>query len=98
MDFSEVKTLLDIPSILAINHHLPAICRHQWRLLFSSKTHGESFQAFIHQIVNQGPTVLLVKDTDGFIFGGFASESWLLRSQFQGKLLIHGYFMISLEW
>ena len=88
VDFSEVSILLDIPSILMINHHLPTTCRHQWRLLFSSRTHGESFQAFVHQIVNQGPTVLVVKDTEGYLFGGFAAESWSVKSHFQGRLQV----------
>ena len=85
MDFSKCNTLLNIPSIITINHYLPAALRHRWRLLFSTQIHGESFQAFVHQIINQGPTVLVVQDCDGHIFGGFASKSWAIRSHFDGK-------------
>ncbi|XP_051883923.1 MTOR-associated protein MEAK7 isoform X3 [Pristis pectinata] len=56
----------------------------QWKLLFSSQAHGESFSRFSTQILHKGPTLLIVKDSLGYIFGGFASCSWELKPQFQG--------------
>ena len=85
-DFDKIDPLLDLPSIVLINHHLPTAQQHQWRLLFSTQIHGESFSSFIHQITNQGPVVIIVKDTNGHIFGGFASMSWTIKSHFVGKL------------
>lgn len=32
-----------------------------------------------------GPTVLLIKDTKGHVFGGFASHAWEIKPQFQGE-------------
>lgn len=32
-----------------------------------------------------GPTLLLIKDTKGHIFGGFASHHWEIKPQFQGE-------------
>jgi len=84
VDFSKIDSLLDIPSIVLINHHLPASQQHRWRLLFSTQIHGESFSAFIHQITNQGPVVIVVRDTSGHVFGGFASMSWTIKSHFAG--------------
>ncbi|XP_020610901.1 TLD domain-containing protein 1-like [Orbicella faveolata] len=84
VDFSKIDSLLDIPSIVLINHHLPASQQHRWRLLFSTQIHGESFSAFIHQITNQGPVVIVVRDTSGHVFGGFASMSWTIKSHFVG--------------
>ncbi|XP_029463955.1 MTOR-associated protein MEAK7 isoform X2 [Rhinatrema bivittatum] len=77
-------SLLDFPSIMYINSHLPAELQHQWRLLFSSQVHGESFSKLCGQIVNQGPCLLVLKDSEGFIFGGFASQTWDVKPQFQG--------------
>lgn len=83
-DFNKIDPLLDVPSIILINHHLPATQQHRWRLLFSTQIHGESFSSFIHQITNQGPVVIVVRDTSGHVFGGFASMSWAIKSHFVG--------------
>ncbi|XP_032232835.2 MTOR-associated protein MEAK7 [Nematostella vectensis] len=84
VDFSKIDTLLDLPSILVLNHNLPSNLRHSWRLLFSTKKHGESFHSFVHKITHQGPTLLVVRDEDGHVFGGFASQSWAIKSHFDG--------------
>jgi hypothetical protein len=70
--------------LLTLNHALPSILRHRWRLLFSTKTHGESFQSLLHQITHQGPSLIVIKDQQGNVFGGFASKSWVIKSQFEG--------------
>jgi hypothetical protein len=33
----------------------------------------------------KGPSLIVVKDKDGFIFGGFASQGWELNPKFYGK-------------
>ncbi|XP_009979179.1 PREDICTED: TLD domain-containing protein 1, partial [Tauraco erythrolophus] len=76
-------SLFDIPSIIYINSHLPAELQHKWRLLFSSRLHGESFSQLCGHIVNKGPCIVILKDLDGYIFGGFASHSWEVKPQFQ---------------
>ncbi|NXS53878.1 TLDC1 protein, partial [Brachypteracias leptosomus] len=77
-------SLLDIPSIIYINSHLPAELQHKWQLLFSSRLHGESFSQLCGHIVKKGPCIVILKDLDGYIFGGFASHSWEVKPQFQG--------------
>ena len=84
-DFNKFDSLLDIPSIILINRNLPESQQHRWRLLFSTQIHGESFNAFIHQITNQGPVIIVARDTGGHVFGGFASVSWSIKSHFVGK-------------
>lgn len=90
-----IVSLFDIPSIIYINSHLPAELQHKWRLLFSSKLHGESFSQLCAHIVNKGPCVVILKDTDGFIFGGFASHSWEVKPQFQGRT--HFFFPVNIS-
>lgn len=34
--------------------------------------------------MDQGSTVIIVEDTNGYIFGGFATSSWLLSPKFAG--------------
>uniref|UniRef100_A0A8D0GT17 MTOR-associated protein MEAK7 n=1 Tax=Sphenodon punctatus TaxID=8508 RepID=A0A8D0GT17_SPHPU len=77
-------SLLDIPSIMYINCHLPSELQHKWKLLFSSQVHGESFSQLCGHIVNKGPCILVLRDLDGYIFGGFSSHSWEVKPQFQG--------------
>ncbi|KAL8195007.1 UNVERIFIED_CONTAM: TLD domain-containing protein 1 [Gekko kuhli] len=77
-------SLLDIPSITYLNSHLPAEVQHRWRLLFASRLHGESFTQLLGHVVSQGPCLLVLKDSDGHVFGGFASCSWEAKPQFQG--------------
>lgn len=84
--FSGMYTVLDIPSVLYLKSNLPSENQSQWKLVFSSQFHGESFSRFSHQILQKGPTLLIVKDTFGYVFGGFASCSWELKPQFQGKI------------
>ncbi|KAJ3671375.1 hypothetical protein LUZ60_007454 [Juncus effusus] len=58
-----------------------------WELLYSSSIHGASFNTFLGNISNcEGPTVLVIKDTDGYIFGGFASQKWEKYSDFYGDM------------
>uniref|UniRef100_T1DKR0 MTOR-associated protein MEAK7 n=1 Tax=Crotalus horridus TaxID=35024 RepID=T1DKR0_CROHD len=78
-------SLLDVPSIIYLNAHLPSELRDRWQLLFASRVHGESFTQLCGHIVNKGPCLLVLKDTDGYIFGGFASCSWEVKPQFQGN-------------
>ncbi|XP_010217555.1 PREDICTED: TLD domain-containing protein 1 [Tinamus guttatus] len=79
-----LTSLLDIPSIIYLNSHLPAELQHKWQLIFSSRVHGESFSQLCAHIVNKGSCIMILKDSDGFIFGGFASQSWEVKPQFQG--------------
>uniref|UniRef100_A0A8C4R741 MTOR-associated protein MEAK7 n=1 Tax=Eptatretus burgeri TaxID=7764 RepID=A0A8C4R741_EPTBU len=88
------KFLLDLPSVLWLSSHLPSELRKKWRLLFSSALHGQSFSGLCSKIVAEGPSLLLVRDTDGYVFGGFASCSWELKPQFQGNNLC---FLFSLD-
>lgn len=74
----------DISQMLFINEAIPDAYRNKWRFLFSSQIHGESFSTLLGRIMNQGPSVVIVEDTDGYIYGGFASASWSFSPKFVG--------------
>lgn len=80
-------SILDMTEISFLNAALPAELRNQWRFLFSTKIHGESFSKLLGNVSSKGPSILIVKDKDGHIFGGFGTESWNLGPKFVGKLL-----------
>lgn len=81
----EFASLLDVLSVAYINSHLPRDLRHRWRLLFATALHGHSFAQLCGRITQRGPCVVLLEDQDGHVFGGFASCSWEVKPQFQGK-------------
>jgi len=57
--------------------HLPAWCRfREWRLAYSQTVHGTSMLTFFRGQANCGANVLLLKNADGVVLGGFVPEGW----------------------
>ena len=81
----EPFTLLDIPRILFLNSQVRSELRREWRYLFSTAADGESFSHMMAAMKHQGATLIVVKDTEGRIFGGFADECWAVGPKFHGK-------------
>jgi len=79
------KTSLSLIQVLFLNSQLPHEMRHIWRPLFNTDVHGESFSKFTGCIINQGPSIVVVWDDQGNVFGGFATDSWTLGPKFCGK-------------
>ncbi len=67
---------LDQASILFLNTNILLDLRKEWRFLYSSKTHGKSFDDLVSRIELKGPTIVLIKDGSGNMFGAFTSTSW----------------------
>ncbi|XP_010882423.2 MTOR-associated protein MEAK7 [Esox lucius] len=82
--WDKLRCLLDLPLVMFLTPHLPDGYATPWRLLFSTQLHGESFTKMVGSCRGCGPTVLLIKDTKGHVFGGYASHSWEVKPQFQG--------------
>jgi len=64
--------------------HLPVGTRFatSWRLIYSPRVHGVSLGTFYRQCQAwPGETLLLLEDTDGTTFGGFASHTWRVSTQ-----------------
>jgi len=55
-----------------------------WRLLFSSHLHGESFTKMSTSMVDQGPLLVVVRDRNGHVFGGYTSTNLQFKSIWQG--------------
>lgn len=59
----------------------------EWKLLYHSAVNGLSFNTFIGCIsTGDEPTVLLIKDKEGYIYGGYASQPWEKHGDFYGDL------------
>jgi hypothetical protein len=69
-----------------IDHSLPIttqLCR--WCLLYSSESHGSSLHTLIILAKNQSPTLIVVKDDLGNVFGGYGSDEWHKSTQYFGN-------------
>ncbi|XP_029009972.1 MTOR-associated protein MEAK7 isoform X2 [Betta splendens] len=82
--WKELRCLLDLPTLMFLAPQLPDNYAAPWRLVFSTQLHGESFTRMVAGLTKCGPTLLLIKDTKGHVFGGFASHAWEVKPQFQG--------------
>ena len=58
----------------------------EWTRLYTSEENGLSFNRVCHHILGyRGPTVLLIRDFDGAVFGFFTSEAWKEANAFYGS-------------
>jgi len=78
-------TSVSLLQAVFLNSHLPHEHRTVWRPLFNTDTDGESFSKFAGAILKQGPTVIIIWDEAGNIFGCFGTDSWKLGPKFFGK-------------
>ncbi|PVD20393.1 hypothetical protein C0Q70_18547 [Pomacea canaliculata] len=83
-NWSAVSTILNLSSVLFLNACLPSVLQGEWRLIFSSSHFGSSFSLLLKHLLGKGLTLLVIKDRDGFVFGGFASQPWNLDPKFYG--------------
>eukprot|EP00826_Nyctotherus_ovalis_P004002 TRINITY_DN1082_c0_g6_i1.p1 TRINITY_DN1082_c0_g6~~TRINITY_DN1082_c0_g6_i1.p1 ORF type:complete len:165 (-),score=30.62 TRINITY_DN1082_c0_g6_i1:293-787(-) len=62
----------------------PLMRMKEWELIFGINRDGISFRTFYASVQKHNPTIILIKDTKGNVFGGFASEKWHPSSRFYG--------------
>ncbi|GAA0176251.1 hypothetical protein LIER_29276 [Lithospermum erythrorhizon] len=58
----------------------------EWKLLYHSSLHGLSFNTFLGNISHKGPTILIIKDKEGHVYGGYASQAWERHGDFYGDM------------
>eukprot|EP01122_Echinamoeba_exundans_P013067 TRINITY_DN5639_c0_g2_i1.p1 TRINITY_DN5639_c0_g2~~TRINITY_DN5639_c0_g2_i1.p1 ORF type:complete len:723 (-),score=94.45 TRINITY_DN5639_c0_g2_i1:3-2171(-) len=82
----DISVILQTPEIQRkLASILPTRYRNcEWQLLYSTARHGVSLNTFYMKTRNRGPSVMIVEDTEGYVFGGFVSESWEPRKGFYG--------------
>ena len=79
------SNLLDQSSLMLLNSYFPHSLRGRFYPLFSSIHHGESFSTFCKLLMGcTGPTLIVIRDREGYTFGGFASTSWHIDANFTG--------------
>uniref|UniRef100_A0A7S3F1D0 Oxidation resistance protein 1 n=1 Tax=Haptolina ericina TaxID=156174 RepID=A0A7S3F1D0_9EUKA len=83
---SDPPTVLSQSQMQQLRRALPP--RHSlsdWSLLYSTEQHGCSLRTFYSRLEAQGATLLVVLDSQGYIFGAFVAESWKLDKHYFGN-------------
>ncbi|GMT02816.1 hypothetical protein PENTCL1PPCAC_24990 [Pristionchus entomophagus] len=80
-------TLLSPAAQLAIRAHLPMEYRDKWQLLFSSNQHGSSFSQMAQRVDGQGPCLLVIRSSNGRVFGCYASHGFASGPTYTGDSL-----------
>eukprot|EP01113_Clastostelium_recurvatum_P015975 TRINITY_DN1903_c0_g1_i1.p1 TRINITY_DN1903_c0_g1~~TRINITY_DN1903_c0_g1_i1.p1 ORF type:complete len:313 (+),score=65.16 TRINITY_DN1903_c0_g1_i1:17-955(+) len=68
--------LNDSANVEFLSKYLPDDSKKKWTLLFSSIKHGQSYNRFLHHVTGYGPTIVIIRDDGGHVFGGYVSETW----------------------
>ena len=56
---------------------------YQWKLFYRASEHGYSANQFHKRCDNKGPTLIIIKSTDGWIFGGYTTRSWTDKYRYE---------------
>ena len=49
---------------------------YKWKLLYRASEHGFTAKSFHNYCDDKGPTLIVIKSTGGWIFGGYTTKSW----------------------
>jgi len=69
-----------------------------WELVFDIAHDGVSFDTFFYKTRNYNPTIVLIEDNKGSVFGIYASQVWMESKNFYGtgETFIFSFKVISL--
>ena len=49
---------------------------YKWKLLYRGSEHGYTAKSFHEYCDDKGPTLVIIKSSEGWIFGGYTTRSW----------------------
>ena len=52
------------------------IGNYQWKLIYRASEHGYTAKSFHEYCDDKGPTLIVIKSSKGWIFGGYTTQSW----------------------
>ncbi|KAH7649744.1 Oxr1p like TLDc domain containing [Cryptosporidium bovis] len=92
------RKILNESMVDEITSYLPIVLAlRRWQLSYCSKLHGISFGSFYRKVSGKGPSILVVRDTDGVVFGAFISESIRNSANYYGtgEMFVFTYKQLS---
>lgn len=82
----DASGILSLEHVAYLDHAVPLTCQLcRWCLLYSTEVHGSSLDTLLLLAKNQSPTLLVVKDDHGNVFGGLATDEWHRATQYFGN-------------
>eukprot|EP00298_Acanthocystis_sp_HF-20_P018988 c22167_g1_i1.p1 GENE.c22167_g1_i1~~c22167_g1_i1.p1 ORF type:complete len:500 (+),score=148.28 c22167_g1_i1:18-1517(+) len=79
------ESILSNEAIWFLSHKLiDNGCFIQWNILYRSPFEGKSLNQLFSRVQRLGPFVIVIRDSKGFIFGGFVSETMKKLPDFYG--------------
>ncbi|MCO4761805.1 MAG: TLD domain-containing protein [Myxococcales bacterium] len=75
------STILNFTSALKINNWYGKSTQ-QWVLCYRRSVHGASSSTFHSRCNNKGPTMTIIKNNLGYIYGGYAPVSWKSKGSY----------------
>ena len=61
---------------------------YKWRLIYRASEHGYTAESFHECCDNKGPTLIVIKSSGGWIFGGYTTQSWSGKGIYYDMILI----------
>ena len=49
---------------------------YKWKLIYRASEHGYTAESFHEYCDDKGPTLIVIKSSGGWIFGGYTTQSW----------------------
>jgi len=81
---SEISTISDIDSIVWLLACSIELDESVWKVIYAVTLHGQSLSRLCSEVLDYGgPTILIIEDTEGGVFGCFTREVWKSKTDFR---------------
>ncbi len=82
-----------LPDTQIVNQQYDNILRewcgdYEWKLIYRSSEHGYSGKSFHEYCDDKKPTLVVIKSSGGWIFGGYTTQSWSGRGIYCYNMII----------
>ena len=67
---------------------------YKWKLLYRASEHGYTAKSFHEYCDKKKPTLVIIKSSGGWIFGGYTTQSWKVVHTFDSVECIYYEIMI----
>ena len=59
---------------------------YKWKLLYKASEHGYSAKSFHEYCDDKGPTLIIIKSSECWIFGGYTTKSWRIQCIYYDRI------------
>ena len=64
---------------------------YDMKLLYRASEHGYTAKSFHKYCDDKGPTLIIIKSSEGWIFGGYTTQSWSGDGIYNDMIIINRY-------